>query len=64
MMMVVTNVRWVNEPMDGQMASKADHDEVTRALSSIDNKLRKVGIVIPALQEELSNKIENKDLTK
>lgn len=47
-----------------QMASKADTDEVTRALSSAGNKLHKLGVIIPAIQEELSNKIERKDLAK
>lgn len=47
-----------------QVESKADNDEVMRALSSIGHKLRKVGLVIPALQEDLSNKVEKKDLTK
>eukprot|EP00752_Nemacystus_decipiens_P012539 g11107.t1 len=50
--------------LEQQVASKADNEEVTRALSSIGNKLRKVGVVIPALQEEVSNKVEKKDLTK
>lgn len=46
------------------MASKADNDEVMKALLSIGSKLRKVGVIIPAVQEALSNKIEKKDLTK
>lgn len=46
------------------MATKADNEEVMKALASVGNKLRKVGIVIPAMQEELANKIERKDLAK
>lgn len=46
------------------MSSKADNDEVMKALSSVGNKLRKVGVVIPAIQQELSQKIERKDLAK
>lgn len=47
-----------------QMASKADHGEVTRALSSVGIKLRKINIGIPVIEEALSNKIERKDLAK
>ncbi|CAM9382131.1 unnamed protein product [Hapterophycus canaliculatus] len=50
--------------LEQQMSSKADNDEVMKALSSVGNKLRKVGVVIPAMQEELSQKIERKDLAK
>lgn len=46
------------------MESKADNEEMARALSSIGNKLRKVGVIIPAIQEDLSGKVEKKDLTK
>lgn len=46
------------------MTSKADKDEVARALSSLGVKLRKISLSIPALEEELSNKIEKKDLNK
>ncbi|CAM9771591.1 unnamed protein product, partial [Ectocarpus sp. 8 AP-2014] len=50
--------------LEQQMATKADNEEVMKALASVGNKLRKVGIVIPAIQEELANKIERKDLAK
>ncbi|CAM9661521.1 unnamed protein product [Ectocarpus fasciculatus] len=50
--------------LEQQMATKADNEEVMKALASVGNKLRKVGIVIPAMQEELANKIERKDLAK
>ncbi|CAM9424792.1 unnamed protein product, partial [Scytosiphon promiscuus] len=50
--------------LEQQMSSKADSDEVMKTLSSVGNKLRKVGVVIPAIQEELSQKIERKDLAK
>lgn len=48
----------------GQMASKADNDEVTRALSSVGVKLRKISVNLPAIEDSLSNKIEKKDLSK
>lgn len=44
------------------MASKADNDEVTRALSSVGNNLRKIMMSLPTFGEALSNKIEKKDL--
>ncbi|CAN0312301.1 unnamed protein product [Ectocarpus sp. 6 AP-2014] len=50
--------------LEQQVATKADNEEVMKALASVGNKLRKVGIVIPAMQEELANKIERKDLAK
>lgn len=62
--MITTNDELAPRKQIGQMGSKSDNDEVTRALSSIGNKLRKVGVIIPAIQEELSNKIEKKDLAK
>lgn len=51
-------------PTVRKMATTADNEEVMKALASVGNKLRKVGIVIPAMQEELANKIERKDLAK
>lgn len=46
------------------MMAKADNEEVTRALSSIGTKLRKISAVLPAVEDALSNKIEKKDLSK
>lgn len=46
------------------MASKADNDEVLKALSTVGNKLKKIGVIIPAIQEELSTKIDRNDLSK
>ena len=46
------------------MGSKADNDEVFKALSTVGNKLKKIGVIIPAIQEELSTKINRDDLSK
>ncbi len=51
-------------PSIPQMASKADNDEVLKALSTVGNKLKKIGVIIPAIQEELSTKIDRNDLSK
>lgn len=46
------------------MVSKADNDEVMRALSSVGVKMRKMASSLPMIEDALSNKIERKDLNK
>lgn len=47
-----------------QVTSKADNEEVMRALSAVGTKLRKISATLPALEDALSGKMDRKDLSK